>query len=92
MLKFENLAEVNDRIRAYDFYGNKEAYIEGYVVNKGQIKSPEGFPMYKGYTIHIDTDTIGDRITEHGYIPFETSLEYDDRIIVLEKYVEEEMA
>ena len=35
MLKFENLAEVNDRIRAYDFYGNKEAYIEGYVVNKG---------------------------------------------------------
>lgn len=92
MLKFENLAEVNDRIRAYDFYGNKEAYIEGVVVNKGWINSPEGFPLYKGYTIYIDTDTIGGREMDHGYVPFETSLEYDDRVTVVEKYVEEEMA
>lgn len=83
MLKFENLAQVGDRIRSYDFIGNKEAFIEGVVVAKGQITHPTlGYNMYEGYTIKIETDGAGfGREGDEGYVPFETSmLEYDERV------------
>ena len=88
MLKYENLANVGDRIRAYDFLGRRDSYIEGVVTRKGRIETPRGVLMYAGYTIDIDVDTLGGREGDVGYVPFETSLDYDDRI----ELVEEEFA
>jgi len=84
MLKFENLANVGDVIRAYDFIGNKEAFIEGTIIDKGWVKCPQtGFEMYKGYTIQIEKDGIQEQFEREGdvgYVAFETSLEYDGRV------------
>lgn len=82
MLKYKNLANVGDRIRAYDFRGNKEAFIEGVIVAKGAIKTPEGaYTLYEGFTIEIDKDGAEfGRVGDMGYIPFETSFDYDDRV------------
>ena len=83
MLKFEALANIGDTIRSYDFRGMPE-HIEGTVVAKGWIKHPvHGFDMYKGYTIRIEKDTLGNgnRVGDEGYVPFETDfMEYDGRI------------
>ena len=83
MLKFEALAQVGDVIRSYDFRGD-DAHIEGTVVAKGWIKHPTyGTDMYKGYTILIEKDTMGEgsRVGDEGYVPFETDfMEYDTRI------------
>ena len=80
MLKYQNLAEVGDRIRAYDFRGGRDYYIEGVVTDKGAINTPRGVLMYTGYTIRIDVDTLGGREGDTGYVPFETTFDYDDRI------------
>ena len=83
MLKFEALAQVGDVIRSYDFRGMDE-HIQGTVIAKGWIKHPvHGFDMYKGYTIRIEKDTMGEgsRVGDEGYVPFETDfMEYDSRI------------
>lgn len=98
MLKFETLANIGDTIRAYDFYGNKEAYIEGVVVDKGWIKHPvTGMELYKGYTIRVAKDGVQEsfeREGEIGYVPFETSLEYDERVELVDydNRAEEELA
>jgi len=85
MLKYQNLAGVGDRIRAYDFQGGKDYYIEGVVVAKGQIRSPQGgYMLYEGYTISIDVDTLGRRTGDVGYVPFETTMDYDERIELIE--------
>ena len=82
MLKYQNLANIGDRIRAYDFMGRKDAYIEGVVTAKGAIKNEEGaYMLYDGYTIGIDKDGAEfGRVGDIGYIPFETSMDYDDRV------------
>lgn len=87
MLKFEGLAKVGDRIRSYDFMGNKEAYIEGKVVAKGSIYHPtEKYYMYEAYSIEIDVDAAEfGRKGDIGYVPFETGfMEYDDRVVLVE--------
>lgn len=86
MLKYQNLAEVGMVIRAYDFMGNKEAFIEGKVIDKGAIKTPEGaYTLYYGYTIQIEKDGADfGREGDLGYIPFETSLDYDDRVELID--------
>ena len=87
MLKFEALANIGDTIRSYDFRG-EDAHIEGTVVAKGWIKHPTyGTDMYKGYTIRIEKDTLGNgsRVGDEGYVPFETDfMEYDDRIVLVD--------
>jgi hypothetical protein len=83
-MKFENVAKVGDRIRGYDFMGIKDHFIEGVVVAKGWIKHPvTGMELYKGYTIKIDRDGVdntGDRVGDDGYIPFESTFDYDSRV------------
>jgi hypothetical protein len=84
MLKYQNLAGVGDRIRAYDFRGGKDYYIEGVVMSKGSIQSPQGHMLYEGYTISIDVDTLGGRLGDVGYVPFQTTMDYDGRIELVE--------
>lgn len=81
MFKYQNLAEIGDRIRAYDFRGNRDAYIEGVVKAKGAVRNPQGnYLLFDGYTIDIVTDTLGDRAGDEGYVPFETTMDYDERV------------
>jgi len=82
MLKYQNLAAVGDTIRAYDFMGRRDAYIQGTVIAKGAVRNPEGaYMLFDGYTIQIEQDGAGfGREGDTGYIPFETSLDYDDRV------------
>ena len=86
-MKFEILAEIGQRIRSYDFYGNREYFIEGTVIAKGSIESMEGY-TFEGYSILVDRDgfqtgPVGEsrRVGDIGYIPFEVSfMEYDNRV------------
>lgn len=82
MLKYQNLAKIGDRIRAYDFFGRKDAFIEGIIIDKGPIKNEEGaYMLFDGYSIKIDKDGAEfGRVGDIGYIPFETSLDYDNRV------------
>lgn len=91
MLKYEDFADTNDVIRAYDFFGSKEAYLEGIVVNKGWINDPKtGRNLFMGYTIYVNEDSTGfGRENDHAYIPFETSMDYDGRIEMIEKFVDD---
>jgi len=82
MLKYENYANVGDTIRAYDFYGNKEAYVQGKVLEKGWIKHPKlGYDMYEGFTMRVEVDGADfGREGDIAYVAFETSLDYDGRV------------
>ena len=92
MLKYEDFADTNDTIRAYDFMGSKGAYLEGVVVNKGWINDPKtGRNLFMGYTIYVEEDSTGfGREFDHAYVPFETSMDYDGRIEMIKRYVEED--
>jgi len=80
MLKYENLAEVGMVIRGYDFFGSKGAYIEGKVIAKGEIVV-DGRYHFDGYTIMVEKDGAEfGREGEEAYIPFETSMDYDGRV------------
>ncbi len=87
MLKYENLAEVGAVIRGYDFRGSKEAYIEGRVVAKGDI--PSGPLMFRGYTILVTSVGGFERGCNEAYIPFETSMDYDGRVELIDAGIEE---
>ena len=90
MLKFESLANVGDTIRSYDFQGNREAFIQGKVIEKGWM--PNGA---LGYTIQIDVDGADfGRAGDTGYVAYETSLEYDGRVELVDwdNRAEEELA
>ena len=86
-MKFENLAEIGQRIRSYDFYGNRKHFIEGTVIAKGPIENSTGY-IFDGYSILVDRDgfeegPVGEsrRVGDTGYVPFEVSfMEYDQRV------------
>lgn len=88
-MKFENIAEIGQKIRAYDFKpvpSRDDQFIEGVVVDKGWVIHPEtGQQFFKGYTISIDADSSkgSDRIGDTGYVPFETTFDFDARIEIL---------
>ena len=78
MLKYQGLYTVGDVIRAYDFMGNRDAYIQGTVLAVGDM--PNGC---LGYTIQIEKDGIQEQFGREGdvgYVAYETSLDYDGRI------------
>ena len=84
MLKYQNLAKIGDRIRAYDFRGSKGAYLEGKVIAKGEIVV-DGRYHFDGYTIMVETDGAEfGREGEEAYIPFETSMDYDGRVELID--------
>ena len=85
-MKYENVAEIGQKIRAYDFEpieGREDQYIEGVVLDKGWVAHPKtSQKLFKGYTIEIqaDCDNDGDRIGDTGYVPFETTFDFDGRV------------
>jgi hypothetical protein len=85
MLKYENLANVGAVIRGYDFMGSKGAYIEGRVIAKGEVRDAEGRYHFDGYTIMVEKDGAEfGREGDEAYIPFETSMDYDGRVELIQ--------
>lgn len=87
MLKYKNLAEVGMVIRGYDFLGNKEAYVEGKVIAKGEVYDAKGRYHFDGYTIMVEKDGIQEQFGREGeeaYIPFETGMDYDGRVELID--------
>lgn len=87
MLKFENTAEIGDRIKAYDFQpipGRDEYWVTGVVSYKGMLAG--GF---KGYAIKVDGCSQDQYKNDCGvFVPFEASmLEWDGRVTKISKYV-----
>lgn len=74
-LKYENVAEVGDVIRAYDFRGH-DSYIQGTVIEKGEVHG------FYAYSINIETDTGGNggRVGDVGYVPYESTFDFDGRV------------
>ena len=85
MLKYENLAEVGQVIRGYDFRGNKDAYIEGKVIAKGEVCDVRGRYLFLGYTIIVEKDGAEfGREGDEACIPFEVSMDYDGRVELID--------
>lgn len=84
-LKYENLAEVGDTIRSYDFHGVTNCYIEGIVMAKGLV-----FPQNPSVMVYeiVATKVIRsginkeERVGTTYYVPMEVSfMEYDGRVV-----------
>lgn len=80
-LKFEGVAEVGDKIRAYDFEpmeGRPDRYIEGVVREVVQWVRAGG---YKAYDIVLTYDSMGGRpIGTAIYVPMEIGMDFDIRV------------
>ena len=90
MLKFENIAQVGDIIKAFDFKpmsDRPDHYIAGCVVEKGSVFHPEmNVEMFKRYHIEVThSSREGDeRVGTICYVPFQLGfMEYDERVSVL---------
>ncbi len=53
MLKYQNIAVVGDRIRAYDFAGRTDCYVEGIVCEIDTEGTKQGFAAF---IISVDVD------------------------------------
>ncbi len=77
MAKFESLAEVGDRIKAFDFEpfpGRPEAYAIGTVIEKEEYC----------YVVGVEEDTyapVGARIEIK--VPFQVLCEFDERVSIV---------
>lgn len=83
MLKFEGIAKIGDRLRAYDFEPtegrNVHYFAEGSVVG---IHDAVGEERYKAYEIICENDTLfdGARNGERVFVPMETLFDFDTRV------------
>ncbi len=64
-MNFESLAVVGQKIRSYDFPGNKDYFVEGTVVSKGMI-SEAGIDFFEGYTFEVS-----EVVQDGESVPFE---------------------
>jgi len=72
-------------ISGYDFRGTKGPYIEGKVIDKGEVCDAKGRYIFLGYTIMVEKDGAEfGREGEEAYIPFETSMDYDGRVELID--------
>lgn len=91
MLKFEEIANVGDLIKAFDFKPSKhcaDEYIVGIVREKGFIDGND--QNYAAFTIEVvfdsrdtEKDAHAERSRRHRtmYVPFEVSMDYDNRVV-----------
>lgn len=99
MLKFENVAEVGQTIKAYDFQpmpDRPDSYLVGEVLEKGAIyakphyTAPRKVYMCHGYTVFVRDSVTGSvdhdiqRVGRIMYVPFEMSMsDFDNRVEVI---------
>ena len=76
MLKYENVAEVGDVVKAYDFEpmeGRPDRFLVGTVTAKG--KTPLGFARYT-VTVTESPSPLSNRVGEEMFVPF--GIAFDD--------------
>ena len=91
MLKYEGIAKVGDKIRAYDFeplYPRPARYIEGVVKQVIDESHPDFKNLhYFAYHVTVTKDTLGEgehsRVNYEVLVPMETSMDYIGRIVNL---------
>lgn len=81
MLKFESVATIGDRIRAYDFeplHGREDSFVEGRIL---RTSAEQG---YKAFIIVCDFDSMDNgkwtRVSHEIAVPMGTSMDYDGRV------------
>jgi hypothetical protein len=84
MLKFETIATIGEKIRAYDFepmHGREECFIEGFIQ---AITSERGYSAFEVLCVR-DSMIAGkfSRIGHIVYVPLETNMDYDNRVSVI---------
>ena len=97
-LKYENTAQIGDTIKAYDhepMEGRRDRYVEGVVIEKGMIPYRDFGGGYAAYTIRVTADATftkpdHNRIGLEVFVPFESDMDYDGRVTVIEQEEEEE--
>ena len=85
-----NKAQVGQVIRAYDFPGTTDHYIQGTVIEKGLVIDPvRNIALCEGYTIKVKQEgpaDDGDRIGHKGYVPFKQMIgDYEKRVELIEE-------
>jgi len=88
MLKYENVAQVGDTIKALDFRpmsDRPDQYLIGRVIEKGpmyyELEAGRRLYMCDGYKVLVSFDSYdGDRVMEEIVVPFETTFDYDGRV------------
>ena len=99
MLKFENTANVGDKIRAYDFEpmsDRPDSYLVGEVLEKGPIyakphyTAPREVYVCDGYTVFVKDSVTGSvehdmqRVGRIMYVPFQMAgRDFDNRVEVV---------
>ena len=91
-LKYENTAQIGDTIRAYDHQpipGRTERYVEGVVTSKGMIPYRDFAGGYAAYTITVTVDATftkpdHNRIGVDVYVPYESDMDYDGRVSLVQ--------
>lgn len=83
MLKYQNIAVVGQKIRAYDYdpavQNDPKMYVEGEVLRI--LKTP-----YSAYEIMCETCSISKRVGEKVTVPMEvSSFEFEGRVSLLNK-------
>lgn len=97
MLKYENVANVGDRIRAYDFETRDDCYIEGVIITKDVEGTVRGYscfvvrvdadvcpPLRRGLTdpMQFNDATFGNRVGATCYVPMQCAWsEWDGRVV-----------
>lgn len=90
MLRFENVANVGDMIKALDFRpmeGRNDSYLVGRVIEKGEMFYDNGVPMCHGYKVYVTDSRSGsdrfdiNRVGIEMIVPFEMSItDFDGRV------------
>ncbi len=83
-MKYENIAQIGQVIRSMDFPSTDKHYLQGTVIDKGWVLHPvTGEEYFTAYSIQIESegpDDDGNRVGHTGYVPFETTFDFDDRV------------
>lgn len=78
MLKYENVANIGDTIKAFDFEpipGRPDSFLIGKVIDKGMVND-----SYLAYTVEVIDGDDDSRNGATMYVPFESSMDYDGRV------------
>ena len=81
MLKYENVAEVGDKIKAFDFEPmdeRRDRYLIGEVIEKGHFEEFHA-DMFKVKVVK-DEALNGRRVGKDIYVPFEMMFDFEGRV------------
>lgn len=91
MLKYENVANIGDTVKAFDFEpmpDREDAFLIGKVIDKGEFYQDfEGHKVYlcDGYTVEVvESPGFEARVGAIMCVPFESTFDYEGRVTLVE--------